>query len=59
MANYKKTNLFRNSISVNGIVNMHVMAVDQSKTQLEKFYIPHDESEIRHKHREEQTEMLR
>ena len=33
-ANYKKTNPFRNSIFVNGILNMHVMAVDGSNTQL-------------------------
>ena len=33
IANYKKTNLFRNSISVNSIFNMHVVAVDGSKTQ--------------------------
>ena len=34
IANYKKTNPFRNSISVNSIFNMHAMAVDGSKTQL-------------------------
>ena len=34
IANYKKTNPFRNSISVNGIFNMHVTTVDGSKTQL-------------------------
>ena len=32
IANYKKTNPFRNSISVNGIFNMYVIAVDGSKT---------------------------
>ena len=36
IANYKKTNLFRNSISVNSLFNMHVVAVDGSKTQLWK-----------------------
>ena len=34
ITNYKKANPFRNSISVNGIFNMHVTTVDRSKTQL-------------------------
>ena len=34
IANCKKTNPFRNSVSVIGIFNMHVMVVDRSKIQL-------------------------
>ena len=34
IVNCKKTNSFRNSVSVNGIFNMHVMTLDRSKIQL-------------------------
>ena len=58
-ANDKKTNPFRNSISVNGILNIYVMAVDGSNTQLwrnSEYYKMRAKADI---NREKQTQMLR
>ena len=43
---------------MNGVFNMHVMAVDGSKTTVEKFCIPQDGRENKHKD-EEQMQTLR